>query len=141
MVMALARKEAQRLESEYIDTEHILVAMIEETRGVAAKVLINLNVDKDTVFSEIEKFGMPAKSSAPNRTLIHFSPRAKKSIEQAQRVAEEYGLNVIGTVHLLLGLMEEKEGTAAKVLFNLGLKLDQVRKTAEKLSSDYSEDE
>ncbi|MBI2930915.1 MAG: AAA family ATPase, partial [Planctomycetes bacterium] len=126
-VMSLARQEAQRLNSEFIGTEHILLGIIQEGGGVAAKVLKNLNVDLKRIRQEIEKLITP--SSSPTVTLgqLPFSPRAKRVIELAGEAASQLGHDVIGTEHLLLGLLKENEGIAAQVLTNLGLKLDEVR--------------
>jgi ATP-dependent Clp protease ATP-binding subunit ClpC len=126
-VMSLARQEAQRLNSEFIGTEHILLGIIQEGGGVAAKVLKNLNVDLKRIRQEIEKLITP--STAPTVTLgqLPFSPRAKRVIELAGEAASQLGHDVIGTEHLLLGLLKENEGIAAQVLTNLGLKLDEVR--------------
>ena len=127
--MSLARQEAQRLESEVIETEHILLGIVREGGGVAAKVLKNLNVDLQRVRQEIETLVL-GKSGAITVGKLPFSPRAKRSIELAGEAASELGHEVIGTEHLLLGLIRENEGIAARVLDDLGLKLDQVREMA-----------
>jgi ATP-dependent Clp protease ATP-binding subunit ClpC len=126
-VMSLARQEAQRLNSEFIGTEHILLGIIQEGGGVAAKVLKNLNVDLKRIRQEIEKLITPSTSPTVTLGQLPFSPRAKRVIELAGEAASGLGHDVIGTEHLLLGLLKENEGIAAQVLTNLGLKLDEVR--------------
>ena len=126
-VMSLARQEAQRLNSEFIGTEHILLGIIQEGGGVAAKVLKNLNVDLKRIRQEIEKLITPSTSPTVTLGQLPFSPRAKRVIELAGEAASSLGHDVIGTEHLLLGLLKENEGIAAQVLTNLGLKLDEVR--------------
>src|SRR5579862_598647 len=126
-VMSLARQEAQRLNSEFIGTEHILLGIIQEGGGVAAKVLKNLTVDLKRIRQEIEKLITPSTSPTVTLGQLPFSPRAKRVIELAGEAASQLGHDVIGTEHLLLGLLKENEGIAAQVLTNLGLKLDEVR--------------
>ncbi len=126
-VMSLARQEAQRLNSEFIGTEHILLGIIQEGGGVAAKVLKNLNVDLKRIRQEIERLISPATSPTVTLGQLPFTPRAKRVIELAGEAATQLGHDVIGTEHLLLGLLKENEGIAAQVLTNLGLKLDEVR--------------
>ncbi|MHC4607375.1 MAG: ATP-dependent Clp protease ATP-binding subunit, partial [Planctomycetota bacterium] len=123
----LARQEAQRLNSEFIGTEHILLGIIQEGGGVAAKVLKNLNADLRRIRQEIEKLITPSTSPTVTLGQLPFSPRAKRVIELAGEAATQLGHDVIGTEHLLLGLLKENEGIAAQVLTNLGLKLDEVR--------------
>lgn len=125
--MSLARQEAQRLNSECIGTEHILLGIIQEGGGVAATVLKNLNVDLKRIRQEVDELVKP--STGPITTLgqLPYSPRAKNVIELAGNEASQLGHDVIGTEHLLLGLLKENEGIAAQVLTNLGLKLAKVR--------------
>jgi ATP-dependent Clp protease ATP-binding subunit ClpC len=140
-VMSLARQEAQRLNSEFIGTEHILLGIIQEGGGVAAKVLKNLNVDLKRIRQEIEKLITPSASPTVTLGQLPFSPRAKRVIELAGEAASQLGHDVIGTEHLLLGLLKENEGIAAQVLTNLGLKLDEVRDMVlEVLGADVQQD-
>jgi ATP-dependent Clp protease ATP-binding subunit ClpC len=140
-VMSLARQEAQRLNSEFIGTEHILLGIIQEGGGVAAKVLKNLNVDLKRIRQEIEKLITPSTSPTVTLGQLPFSPRAKRVIELAGEAASQLGHDVIGTEHLLLGLLKENEGIAAQVLTNLGLKLDEVRDMVlEVLGADVQQD-
>ena len=125
-VMNLAKQEAQRLNHEYIGTEHILLGLIQEGSGVAASVLKNLHIDLKKIRSEIEKI---VKGSPTMVTMgsLPFTPRAKKVLELSLEEASQLGHNYIGTEHLLLGLIKENEGIAARVLTNLGVKLEEVR--------------
>src|SRR5512136_878400 len=125
-VMALANQEAQRFNHEYIGTEHILLGLVKEGSGVGANVLKNLDVDLRKVRLEVEKL---VKSGPDMVTMgkLPQTPRAKKGIEYAIEEARNLGHNYVGTEHLLLGLLREKDGVAAQVLTNLGLKLEEVR--------------
>ena len=125
-VMALANQEAQRFNHEYIGTEHILLGLVKEGSGVGATVLKNLDIDLRKVRIEVEKL---VKSGPDMVTMgrLPQTPRAKKVIEYAIEEARNLGHNYVGTEHLLLGLLREKDGVAAQVLMNLGLKLEEVR--------------
>jgi len=125
-VMSLARQESQRLDSEYIGTEHILLGIVHEGGGVAAKVLKSLDVDLKRLRKEIEKRRSPPDPPG-NASIPSFSPRSKRAIELAAESASELGHSVIGTEHVLLGLLKEQEGVAANTLTALGLHLDEVR--------------
>ncbi|MCA9323116.1 MAG: NDP-hexose 4-ketoreductase, partial [Planctomycetes bacterium] len=125
-VMGLARQEAQRLNHEYIGTEHILLGLVQEGSGVAANVLKNLDIDLRKVRSEVEKL-VKTGPSMVTMGQLPFTPRAKKVLELALEEASNLGHNYIGTEHILLGLIKEQDGKAAKVLTNLGVQLDSVR--------------
>ncbi len=125
-VMALARKEAQRFNHDFIGTEHILLGLIQEGSGVAANVLKNLGVEITKIRSEIEK-NVQSGPSMVTMGQLPFTPRAKKVLELSMEEANELGHNYIGTEHLLLGLLRENDGVAAQVLLDLGLKLEEVR--------------
>ena len=125
-VILIAQEEAKRLNHDYVGTEHILLGLIALGEGVAAQVLSNLGVDLRRVRSEIEKI----VGTGDNVMLlgeIPFTPRAKKVLEYAVEEAQHMGHSYVGTEHLLLGLIREEEGVAARVLENLGLRLDVVR--------------
>jgi ATP-dependent Clp protease ATP-binding subunit ClpC len=125
-VMGLARQEAQRLNHEFIGTEHILLGLVQEGSGVAANVLKNLDVDLKKIRTEVERL----VKAGPNMVTLGqlpFTPRAKKVLELALEEASSLGHNYIGTEHILLGLIKEKDGKAAKVLTNLNVKLETVR--------------
>ena len=125
-VMALANQEAQRLNHEYIGTEHILLGLVKEGSGVGANVLKNLDIDLRKVRIEVEKL---VKTGPEMVTMgkLPQTPRAKKVIEYAIEEARNLNHNYVGTEHLLLGLLREHDGVAAQVLMNLGLKLEEVR--------------
>src|SRR5262245_3526755 len=125
-VMALANQEAQRLNHEYIGTEHILLGLVKEGSGVGANVLRNLDVDLRKVRLEVEKL-VKAGPEMVTMGKLPQTPRAKKVIEYAIEEARNLNHNYVGTEHLLLGLLREHDGVAAQVLMNLGLKLEEVR--------------
>ncbi len=125
-VMALANQEAQRLNHEYIGTEHILLGLVKEGSGVGANVLRNLDVDLRKVRLEVEKL-VRAGPEMVTMGRLPQTPRAKKVIEYAIEEARNLNHNYVGTEHLLLGLLREHDGVAAQVLMNLNLKLEEVR--------------
>jgi len=125
-VMQLANQEAQRLNHEYIGTEHILLGLVKEGSGVAANVLKNLDIDLRKIRLEIEKLVQSGPDMVTMGKLPQ-TPRAKKVIEYSIEEARNLNHNYVGTEHLLLGLLREQEGVAAQVLMNLGLKLEDVR--------------
>jgi len=129
MVMALANQEAQRLNHEYIGTEHILLGLVKEGSGVGATVLKNLDVDLKKLRIEVER----QVKARPESVVMGKQPqtlRTKKVIEYAIEEARVLNHNYVGTEHVLLGLIREGEGIAAQVLMNLGLKLEDVRQEA-----------
>ena len=124
-VLSLAQEEAQRFQHNYIGTEHLLLGIIREGEGVAAKVLRNLGVDLDRARSSVESI-----LGRGNRVVtgeLGLTPRAKKVIELAVDEARRLNHHYIGTEHLLLGLVREGEGIAAGVLESLGVNLEKVR--------------
>ncbi|GJM21949.1 MAG: ATP-dependent Clp protease ATP-binding protein [Planctomycetota bacterium] len=125
-VMNLAKSEAQRLNHEYIGTEHILLGLVQEGSGVAANVLRGMGIDLKRIRSEVEKLVKGSATMVPMGNLP-FTPRAKKVLELSLEEASQLGHNYIGTEHLLLGLIKESEGIAARVLTNLSVKLEDVR--------------
>ncbi len=139
-VMSLARQEAQRFNHDYIGTEHILLGLVQEGSGVAARVLKRLDVELRKIRIEVEKI---VKNGTNMVTMgqLPFTPRAKKVLELALEEAQHLSHNYIGTEHLLLGLIRENEGIAAQVLMNLGSKLEDVREEVlELLGSDGESD-
>ena len=124
-VLSLAQEEAQRFNHNYIGTEHILLGLVRETDGVAAKVLGNLGVELNKVRSAVEFIIGRGERSASGE--IGLTPRAKKVIELAVDEARRLNHHYIGTEHLLIGLMREGDGVAAGVLESLGVNLDKVR--------------
>jgi ATP-dependent Clp protease ATP-binding subunit ClpC len=125
-VMTLARQEAQKLNNDYIGTEHILLGLVQEGSGVAAQVLKNLDVDLRKVRAEVERL-VEQGTNPVSGTQLPFTPRAKRVLELALEEAQNLGHNYIGTEHLLLGLIRESDGPAAHVLQNLGVKPEEVR--------------
>src|SRR5919107_4006267 len=124
-VLQLAQEEAQRFNHNYIGTERLLLGLVREGEGVAAKVLANLGVDLNKVRSAVEFI-----IGRGDRTVtgdIGLTPRAKKVIELSVDEARRLNHHYIGTEHLLLGLVREGEGIAAGVLESLGVSLDKVR--------------
>jgi len=124
-VLTLAQEEAQHLNHSYIGTEHILLGLLREEEGVAAKVLTNLNVGLGKVRSGVEF--IIGHGDKPSTGDIGLTPRAKRVIELAIDEARNLGHNYIGTEHLLLGLLHEGGGVAAGVLDSFGITLEQVR--------------
>src|SRR4029453_19666450 len=121
-VMQLAHQEAQRFNHEYLGTEHILLGLVSEGTGVAAKVLKNLKVDLPTVRAEVEKI-VQAGPDMITMGKMPQTPRAKRVIEFAIMEARELTHTYVGTEHVLLGLLREGEGVAAQFLLILGLDL------------------
>ncbi len=124
-VLTLAQEEAQRFNHNYIGTEHILLGLVREGEGVAAKVLANLGVELTKVRSAVEF--IIGRGERTVRGEIGLTPRAKRVIELAVDEARRLNHNYIGTEHLLLGLLREGEGVAAGVLESLGVSLEKVR--------------
>src|ERR1700728_2221200 len=126
-VIKLAKKEAQRLNHNYLGTEHVLLGLLKLGQGVAVNVLRNLNIDFETVRGEVEKlvgygpeiqvYGDPA-----------LTGKVKKVFEYANEEAANLNHNYVGTEHLLLGLLRQTDGVAAQVLENLNINLKEVRK-------------
>lgn len=127
-VMQLAQQECDRLNHEYVGTEHILVGLLKEGSGVAANVLKNLDMDLHRIRAEIDKIVQPAPEEARS-TLAKkpITPRGKKVLEYAIEEARTLNHNYVGTEHLLLGLLRVEEGVAAQVLTNLGGKIEDVK--------------
>jgi ATP-dependent Clp protease ATP-binding subunit ClpC len=135
-VLAMAREEAIRLQHDYVGTEHILLGLIREGEGVAAAVLMNLNVDLEQIHERIEDSVRKGKATIALGELPYTS-RAKKVLEYAMAEARELNHSYVGTEHLLLGLLREEKGIAAQVLNALGVSLEDARaETLKLLGSD-----
>ena len=132
-VVVLAQEEARLLNHNYIGTEHILLGLIHEGEGVAAKALESLGISLEAVRSQVEEIIGQGGSSPSGH--IPFTPRAKKVLELSLREALQLGHNYIGTEHILLGLIREGEGVAAQVLVKLGADLSRVRQQVIQLLS------
>src|SRR5947199_2089490 len=134
-VVVLAQEEARMLNHNYIGTEHILLGLIHEGEGVAAKALESLGISLEGVRQQVEEI-IGQGQQAPSGH-IPFTPRAKKVLELSLREALQLGHNYIGTEHILLGLIREGEGVAAQVLVKLGADLNRVRQQVLQLLSGY----
>lgn len=134
-VVVLAQEEARMLNHNYIGTEHILLGLIHEGEGVAAKALESMDISLDAVRNQVEEI-IGQGQQAPTGH-IPFTPRAKKVLEFSLREALQLGHNYIGTEHILLGLIREGEGVAAQVLVKLGADLNRVRQQVIQLLSGY----
>ncbi len=135
-VLSLAQEEAQRFNHNYIGTEHILLGLVRETEGVAARVLSSLSVDLSKVRSAVEF--IIGRGEKPTQGEIGLTPRAKKVVELAVDEARRMNHTYIGTEHLLIGLLREGEGVAAGVLESLGVTLDKVRAETHRILSHSS---
>jgi ATP-dependent Clp protease ATP-binding subunit ClpC len=124
-VLSLAQEEAQRFQHNYIGTEHLLLGLVREGEGVAAKVLISLGVDLEMVRKKVEE--IIGRGDRVVLGEIGLTPRAKKVIELAVDEARLLNHHYIGTEHLLLGLLREGDGIGASVLESFGLSLQEVR--------------
>ena len=134
-VIVLAQEEARMLNHNYIGTEHILLGLIHEGEGVAAKALESLGISLDAVRQQVEEI-IGQGQQAPSGH-IPFTPRAKKVLELSLREAQQLGHNYIGTEHILLGLIREGSGVAAQVLVKLGADLDRTRQQVVQLLRGY----
>src|SRR6266498_226812 len=135
-VVVLAQEEARILNHNYIGTEHILLGMIHEGEGVAARAIESLGISLTAVRSEVEE--IIGQGEAAPTGHIPFTPRAKKVLEFALREALQLGHHYIGTEHILLGLIREGEGVAAQVLEKLGADLNRVRQQVIQLIEGYA---
>ena len=134
-VVALAQDEARILNHDYIGTEHILLGLIHEGDGVAAKALESLGISLDAVRQQVLEIIGRGEQAPPGH--IPFTPRAKKVLELSLREAVQLGHNYISTEHILLGLIREGDGVAAKVLVKLGADLNRVRQQVIQLLHGY----
>jgi Clp amino terminal domain, pathogenicity island component/UvrB/uvrC motif len=135
-VVVLAQEEARTLNHDYIGTEHLLLGLIHEGHGVAAKALESLGISDEAVRQQIDETVGRGKKPARSGH-IPFTPRAKKSLELSLREALQLGHNYIGTEHILLGLIREGDGPAAQVLTAMGADLDTVRERVVELLRGY----
>ena len=134
-VMVLAQEEARLLNHNFIGTEHLLLGLIHEGEGVAAKALEQLGISLEAVREKVEEtMGAPSTAAGGSPP---FTPRAKKVLELSLREALQLGHNYIGTEHILLGLVREGEGVAARVLVDLGADLSRLRQQVIQLLSGH----
>ena len=134
-VVVLAQEEARTLNHNYIGTEHILLGLIREGEGVAAKALESLGISLEAVRQEVEK--MIGRGQQAPSGHVPFTPRAKQVLELSLREAKALGHDHIGTEHILLGLIREGDGVAAQVLVKLGAGLDRTRQQVVQLLQGY----
>ncbi|MBI5231755.1 MAG: AAA family ATPase, partial [Coriobacteriales bacterium] len=134
-VVVYAQEEARMLNQNYIGTEHLLLGLIREQDGIAAKALESLSISLEDVHAQVED--LIGRGTFVPTGHIPFTPRAKKVLELSLREALQLGHNYIGTEHILLGLIREGEGVAAQVLLNLGADLDKVRSAVIQLLSGH----
>ena len=134
-VVVLAQEESRMLNHHYIGTEHILLGLVHESEGVAARALGSMNISLEAVRLQVEQ--IIGQGQAGPTGHIPFTPRAKKVLELSLREALQLGHNYIGTEHILLGLIREGEGVAAQVLEKLDADLNRVRQTVIQLLSGY----
>jgi ATP-dependent Clp protease ATP-binding subunit ClpC len=125
-VVVLAQQEARMLNHNYIGTEHILLGLIREGDGVAAKALMTMGISLDAVRQAVEDI-IGRGTQAPSEGHIPFTPRSKKVLELSLREARQLGASYIGTEHILLGLIHEGDGVAAQVLVSSGVDLNRAR--------------
>jgi ATP-dependent Clp protease ATP-binding subunit ClpC len=138
-VVALAQEEAKRLDHNYIGTEHILLGLIRERDGVAAKALESMDISLDVVRQQVEE--IIGRGQQPPSGHIPFTPRGKKVLELSLRESQQLGHNYIGTEHILLGLIREGDGVAPQVLVKLGADLNRVRQRVIQLLHGYPAEE
>ncbi len=124
-VVVLAQEEARMLNHSYIGTEHLLLGLVHEGEGVAARALESLGISLQAVRRDVEE--IIGRGQQPPSGHIPFTPRAKKVLELSLRESNQLGHNYIGTEHILLGLLREGEGVAAQVLVKMGMDLNRVR--------------
>src|SRR6266480_4228095 len=134
-VVVLAQEEARMLNHNYIGTEHILLGLIHEGEGVAAKALESLGISQEAVRQQVEQI-VGRGQQAPSGH-IRFTPRAKKVLELSLRESVQLGHNYIGPEHILLGMVREGDGMAAQVLVTLGADLNRVRQQVIQLVHGY----
>ena len=125
-VFMLAQEEARRLRHPAVGTEHLLLGLLREGEGIAARALQSLGLDLNKVREEVERIVAPGDSRVGDE--VGLTPRAKKVLELAHEEGRRQGVSYVGTEHLLLGLIREGEGVAARVLVNHGLTMDSVRR-------------
>ena len=134
-VVVLAQEEARKLNHSDIGTEHLLLGLIHESEGVAARALKSLGVTEEAMRQRVEEIISRGRQAPPPH--IPFTPQAKKAFQLALREALQLGHNYIGTEHILLGLLRQGEDPAAQVLVGLGAELDRVRQVVLELLHGY----
>jgi ATP-dependent Clp protease ATP-binding subunit ClpC len=134
-VVVMAQEEARMLNHTYVGTEHILLGLLREGEGLAAKALESLGISLDTVRQQVEEIIGHGEHTPPGH--IPFTPRAKKVLELSLAESVQLGHEYVGTEHILLGLISEGDGVAAQVLVKRGADLDRVRQQVIQILSGY----
>lgn len=134
-----AQEEARMLNQSFVGTEHLLLGILRDEEGIASQALMSLGISLEDVREQIEEMIGRGDEPVSEDKSIPFTPRAKKVLELALREGLQLGHNYIGTEHLLLGILREGEGVAARVLMNLGADIDRVRNEILKILSGYGE--
>jgi len=134
-VVVKAQDEARYLKQNYIGTEHLLLGIIDENDGIAAKVLVEMGITLEEIRAAVKN--VITEGSSESYEHIPFTPRAKKVLELSLREALQMGHNYIGTEHILLGLLREGEGVAARVLNSLGITLENIKETVKEVLKKY----
>ena len=129
----LAQEEARVLDHDYIGTEHLVLGLVHERDGIAARALRQLGIEEDRVRAEVERH--VGRGNGASEGHVPFTPRAKKALEQSLREALQLGHNYIGTEHLLLGVVDMADGAGAQVLAGLGADATTVRQTTLELTA------
>jgi ATP-dependent Clp protease ATP-binding subunit ClpC len=137
-VVVIAQEEARRLEHSYIGTEHILLGLIREGDGLAARALRTMQINLDELKAEVEALVGRGQSAPPGH--IPFTPRAKKTLELSLRESVQLSSGYIGTEHILLGVLREGEGPGAQVLAARGVTLEATRDLIARLLAKYGEE-
>jgi len=135
-VVVLAQEEARTLGHDFIGTEHLLLGLVDEGHGVAAKALESLGIGLEAVRQRVED-AVPPGTVEPRTGHIPFTPRAKSVLELSLRESQLLGHRYVGTEHILLGLIRQGDGVAAQVLTALGADLDGVREQVVRLLAEY----
>tara|TARA_B100000614_G_scaffold262909_1_gene300507 strand:+ start:81048 stop:81689 length:642 start_codon:yes stop_codon:yes gene_type:complete len=125
-IMALANQECQRLNHEYIGTEHILLGLAKEGNGVGCAALKKLGVSLDDIIANVNKLVRKGPEMVTMGRLPQ-TPRAKKIVEYAIEQAKGLGHNYVGSEHILLGILQEHDGVAAQILMNMGVTIDKTK--------------
>lgn len=140
-ILAMAREEAARLRHEYVGTEHMLLGIVCEGKGVASMVLANLAVDAARVRDDLEAAVAAGPAQHVTRPELPYTSRAKKALELAMAEAHELQHTYVGSEHLLLGLLREERGIAAQVLVAAGLTIESARTEAVRILASGQDDE
>jgi ATP-dependent Clp protease ATP-binding subunit ClpC len=135
LVVVRAQEEARTLGHDYIGTEHILLGLVHDGGGLAAKALESLGIDLEAVRQRVEE--VTGRGEQARSGHIPFTPRAKRVLELALQESQSLGHDYIGTEHILLGLIRQGEGVAAQVLSELGADLDPAREQVIRLLDEY----